>query len=102
MTTKINGGAVDGYAALTRAPAAGTSRGAAAATSTAATTPSDSVSLTRDAMLLQQTADAVAASDGFDAARVAKVSAELQSGTYKVDPQAIAAKMMKNEWELYG
>ncbi|NKF21748.1 flagellar biosynthesis anti-sigma factor FlgM [Solimonas marina] len=103
MTNKITGGPVDSYAALTRTPATNAARsGNTGNAGGAASARTDSVSLTSDAMLLQQTADAVSASDGFDAARVAQVSAELSSGTYKVDPQAIAAKMMKSEWELYG
>jgi negative regulator of flagellin synthesis FlgM len=100
MTSKINSGAVDGYAALTRPAPAGSRTPARTASSAA--TATDSVSLTRDSLLLQQAADAVSASSGFDTARVASVSAELHNGTYRVDPQAIAAKMMKTEWELYG
>lgn len=102
MTTKINGGTVDSYASLTRtsAPVAGKADGKLA--STGAAPAGDSLSLTADAQLLQQTASAASAASGVDPARVAGVSAELANGSYRIDPQAIAARMMKSEWELYG
>lgn len=103
MTTKINGGQIDSYASLTRpsATAAGKADGKPARIDSPAAR-GDSLSLTRDAQLLQLTANAANESSGIDPARVATVSAELANGTYKIDPQAIAARMMKSEWELYG
>lgn len=102
MTTKINGGTVDSYAPLARAPAPASGKAGGKAATTAAAPAGDSVRLTRDAVLLQQTANAANEASGIDPARVARVSAELASGSYKIDPQAIAARMMKSEWELYG
>src|SRR3546814_18506166 len=52
----------------------------------------DSLSLTRDAQLLQLGASAANESSGIDTARVATVSAELANGSYKIDPQAIDRK----------
>lgn len=102
MTTKINGGQIDNYASLTRtsATAAGKTGGKQAPVVT--TARGDSLSLTTDAQLLQLTANAANEASGIDPARVASVSAELANGSYKVDPQAIAAKMMKSDWEIYG
>lgn len=101
MTTKINGGTVDSYAPLARAttPAAGKTDGKPARPAAAS---GDSLSLTSDALLMQQAANAAGDASGIDPARVAGVSAELASGNYRIDPQAIAARMMKSEWELYG
>lgn len=100
MTTKISGGPVDSYAALTRRPAA---PAAAGGTPTAAATAAvDPIRLTSDALLLQQATGLAAASSNIDSARVARVSAELRDGSYRVDPQAIAARMMNSEWKMYG
>lgn len=101
MTTKISGGPVDSYAAPTRRPAA---PAAAGGTPTAAATAAvDPIRrLTSDALLLQQATGLAAASSNIDSARVARVSAELRDGSYRVDPQAIAARMMKSEWKMYG
>lgn len=103
MTTKINGGQIDSYASLTRTSAApaGKSDGKPARIETP-TSRGDSLSLTRDAQLLQLAANAANESSGIDPVRVATVSAELANGSYKIDSQAIAARMMKSEWELYG
>lgn len=103
MTTKINGGPIDSYAPLARpsAASAGKTDGKPVQINTSASR-GDSLSLTADAQLLQLAASAANESSGIDSTRVASVSAELANGTYKVDPQAIAAKMMKSEWEIYG
>jgi negative regulator of flagellin synthesis FlgM len=101
MTTKINGGAVDSHAPVTRTvmPIASRSDGKPARPAAAT---GDSLSLTPDALLMQQAANAAGDASGIDAGRVASVSAELANGSYRIDPQAIAARMMKSEWELYG
>ncbi|HEY9545298.1 MAG TPA: flagellar biosynthesis anti-sigma factor FlgM [Solimonas sp.] len=103
MTSKINGGQIDSYAPLARPSAtpAGKSGGVPAHTDVP-TSRGDSLSLTRDAQLLQLGASAANESSGIDTARVATVSAELANGSYKIDPQAIAARMIRSEWELYG
>lgn len=85
--------------------------GRSAATSSATAAPSgsagapmaargDAVSLTEDARLLQQTAAAAAAAPDIDMDRVDSVRRELAEGRYQIDAEAIAAKLLKTEWEL--
>ena len=60
----------------------------------------DAVSLTEDARLLQQAAAAAAAAPDIDMDRVDSVRRELAEGRYQIDAEAIAAKLLKTEWEL--
>lgn len=44
--------------------------------------------------------DRMAADSGIDAARVARIAGEIQSGSYRIDPHRIAAKMIDSELAL--
>lgn len=61
---------------------------------------SDSLKLTDDAVLLQQVERAVAEAPAVDGRRVAEVRQALAEGSYRVDPQTVAAKLARMEWEL--
>ncbi|WP_051362405.1 flagellar basal body P-ring formation chaperone FlgA [Solimonas soli] len=101
MTSKIDGNPVAPAYVPPSRPATPASGGGSPASG--GTAPrGDSLSLTDDALLLQQTAAAASAASGFDQAKVDAVSRELASGSYKIDPQAIAARLVKTEAEIYG
>lgn len=66
----------------------------------AAVAGSDSVKLTGDAVLLQQLEKAAAEAPVVDERRVAEVRQALADGSYRVDPQTVAAKLARMEWEF--
>ncbi|MGH8443878.1 MAG: flagellar biosynthesis anti-sigma factor FlgM [Solimonas sp.] len=104
MTTKINGGSVDSYAPLAHSQAAPAARAGGTPTA-AAVSPvpqQDSLSLTDDALLLQQTAAAASAASGVDQGRIDAISRQIGDGSYRADAQTIAARLMKSETEIYG
>lgn len=61
---------------------------------------SDSVKLTDDAVLLQELERAVNEAPVVDSRRVAETRRALAEGSYRVDPQTVAAKLARMEWEL--
>lgn len=76
------------------------SSGAAGSSAPAAAASGDSLKLTGDAVLLQKLERAVAEAPDFDGGRVAELRLALSQGSYKVDPEAIAARLVRMEWEL--
>lgn len=60
----------------------------------------DSVKLTPDAVQLHQLESNIAQIPVADHQRVAKVRQAIESGTYQVDTQKIAAKLARMEWDL--
>lgn len=62
----------------------------------------DSVQLSGDAAGLVSIQKALATAPSTDLARVAAVRAQLDNGTYRIDPQAIAARLAQLERELGG
>lgn len=62
----------------------------------------DSVTLTDGARQLQKLAEAVAATPVVDDARVAAVKNSVEQGTYKVDAQRVADKLLQANRELPG
>ena len=66
-----------------------------AAASTAQT--ADHVTLTDSARSLQKIEEAVAKTPVVNAAKVAAVKQAISSGTYKIDPAQVAAKLLKYE-----
>ncbi|SEQ19279.1 anti-sigma-28 factor, FlgM family [Solimonas aquatica] len=103
MSDKIQPGGVNRYG-----PVAGSSRSSSvsadktgsASSSGAAGKRGDSVSLTGEASLLQEAHAAASGASGVNSALVSEVKQQLRDGTYKSDPQMIASKMLKTEWEL--
>lgn len=74
---------------------------AAAVTSTAPAPPVDRVSLTGDAVRMQQLDKAVAQAPKVDAARVANAKAAIAGGRYQVDARSVAAKLSRFEWDMH-
>lgn len=73
----------------------------AAAAPAAAADSSAQVALSSAATaLLQGTSSTTAANADFNAEKVAQVSAAIESGTFKPNPQAIADKLIANAQEL--
>ena len=72
----------------------------AAVASTAPAAPVDRVSLTGDAVRMQQLDKAVVQAPKVDAARVAGIKAALAGGRYQVDAKNVAAKLSRFEWEM--
>lgn len=104
MTSKINGSPMDAYAALARpatSSAAASGRSGASAP-VAAPGAADSVQLTDQALLLQDASALAHQASGIDQGKVETVSRALRDGSYRIDPQAIAAKMLQSEREIYG
>lgn len=103
MPDKIRPGGLDRYA-----PLSGTSRTRAGSTQASASTTAspraagDSLNLTGDAALLQSAHAAARSASGVDSARVSEVRQQLRDGRYSIDPQMIASKLLKTEWELAG
>ena len=81
-------------------PAAAGASGAPAKVAPA--TGSDTVQLTGDARQLQELEKTIAAIPQVDPARVQRVRDALNNGSYKIDPQAIAGKLARIEWEFQG
>lgn len=98
MTTKIEGT----WPGMPRPSAAGTaSAGAGPRTSERGRVGGgDSVQLSGEAAGLASLQRKMAESPGYDAAKVAAVRAALDSGSYRVDPQEIAARLTQLERAL--
>lgn len=60
----------------------------------------DSLRLTGEATSLQTIQRELSSASAIDGARVESISAALQAGTYKVDAEAIADRMLDMEREL--
>ena len=75
---------------------AGQAQAAAAGPAAAAADPSATVALSSTASTLLSGG----ASAEFDADKVARISAQLAAGTFKVNPEAIADKLIANAQEL--
>ena len=101
MTHKIDSGApprpLEAVAA-TGAQRAGAARGQPVAAAPAA----DSLRLTGEAAGLQALERELAAPAGIDLARVAAIRAALEDGSYRIDPQEIANRLLALERELGG
>jgi negative regulator of flagellin synthesis FlgM len=72
----------------------------AALRKSAAPAAGDTVELTRSARLMSQLEEAVASAPVVDAARVKSVKDALAAGTYVVDADAVAERMMQAEREI--
>jgi len=104
MTTKITSASSSAIGSLS-APKAGAVRptpgGSASASGPAA---ADKVSLTGDAVRMQQLEKSLSESpdNQVDLNRVAAAKAAIANGTYKVDSKAVAAKLSRMESALAG
>lgn len=87
-------------AAATAKSAVAGSTEAGAGTKAAPVAAADTVRLTGDAHHLQQLEKTIAAIPLVDHARVQRVRDALRDGSYQINPQAIAAKLLRTEWDL--
>jgi negative regulator of flagellin synthesis FlgM len=62
--------------------------------------PADTITLSHSANQLQKLADAVAAAPVVDAGRVATVKSAIEQGTYQVDSQRVATKLLAAQKDL--
>jgi len=62
----------------------------------------DSLRLTGEATNLQAIERELSTAPAIDAQRVAAVRESLQSGTYKINPDAIASRMLELDQQLHG
>ena len=68
--------------------------------SSAPAAPVDKVSLTGDAVRMQQLDKAVNEAPQVDSARVTSIKSAVSSGRYQVDAGKVAAKLTRFEWDL--
>lgn len=100
MTNKIDslGTVAVGIGATGKAAA---DRPSTAAVSGSAPAPAvDRVSLTGDAVRMQQLEKAAAQAPKVDMARVASTKAAIAGGRYQVDARSVASKLARFEWEM--
>lgn len=103
MTNRINGydnsrSIASSKGAANSAPTADKVQSDAAAP--AAASSADQVTLTGSARTLQKLSEAVASAPVVDTAKVAKVKEALQNGTYKINTQSVADKLLQSESAL--
>lgn len=71
-----------------------------AVSSGAPAAPVDKVSLTGNALRLQQLAKSAADGPEVDAKKVSSTRSAIASGSYRVNSRSIAAKLARMDWEL--
>jgi negative regulator of flagellin synthesis FlgM len=64
--------------------------------------PVDKVSLTGNAVRLQQLSQAASEAPVVDTKKVNATRSAIASGTYRVDSKSVAAKLSRMDWELGG
>ena len=100
MSHKIDGGISPASHVRTVAVSGKTtSSGASAARAVEA---ADSLRLTGEASSLQAIQRELSAAPAVDAARVAQVRQSLEDGSYRINPQAIAQRMIAMEQQIGG
>lgn len=100
MTTKIEGGLP---AKPVEAPVVSESlnrAGGARAPGTTATPPVDSLRLTGEAVGLKAMAKDLATPAKLDMARIKEIRSAIDSGSYQINPQEIASRLLALEREL--
>lgn len=102
MTSKIDS-VSPSLVSLAGAAKAGADKaaGGAVASGTPAA-PVDKVSLTGDAVRLQQLSQAASDGPSVDTRKVNATRSAIASGTYRVDARSVAAKLSRMDWELGG
>ena len=100
MTSKIDSLGTVAIGLASGAKAASEKPATAAIASAQPAPPVDKVSLTGDAVRMQQMDKSMAAVPQVDSARVATVKAAIASGRYQVDARTVAAKLSRFEWEM--
>ncbi|MBL6751984.1 MAG: flagellar biosynthesis anti-sigma factor FlgM [Nevskia sp.] len=104
MTAKIDSSAASTVNTAGAVRPAADAAATAGIASVAAPAAVDRVSLTGDALRMQQLEKAIAASAGTEVndARVAQIRSAIAAGTYRVDAKRVAASLARMEWDLGG
>ncbi|MGE8280481.1 MAG: flagellar biosynthesis anti-sigma factor FlgM [Stenotrophomonas sp.] len=100
MSQKIDGGIA--AATQLRSVAINTKVAAAGEAKSQAVAPADSVRLTGEATQLQAVQRELSGAPAIDPARVQAVREALENGSYKIDPDAIASRMLDMDQQLRG
>lgn len=99
MNTKIDG-LQSPVSRGTNAPAPSPAAGAGAAKGAPATGSDDSVQLSGDAVDIVALAKSLGGAPAFDSAKVQAVRTALETGTYRIDAQEIARRLVQLERQL--
>lgn len=104
MTSKIDslGAAPIGAAAAPKVSGDKAATNVASAAPPAPAAPVDKLSLTGDAVRLQQLDKAASKEPVVDSRRVVAAKDAIAGGRYRVDAQAVAGKLSRLEWEMGG
>ncbi len=100
MSQKIDGGVA--AAAQLRNVAINTKVAPAGESKTQAVTSADSVRLTGEATQLQAVQRELSTAPAIDPARVQAVREALENGSYRINPDAIASRMLDLDQQLQG
>lgn len=100
MTSKIDSMSTVAIGLASGAKSVSDRAATASVASTQPAPPVDKVSLTGDAVRMQQLDKSMAAVPHVDSGRVASVKAAIATGRYQVDARAVAAKLSRSEWEM--
>ncbi|WP_293717052.1 MULTISPECIES: flagellar biosynthesis anti-sigma factor FlgM [unclassified Stenotrophomonas] len=100
MSQKIDGGIA--AATQLRSVAINTKVAAAGEAKAQAVASADSVRLTGEATQLQAVQRELSAAPAIDPARVQAVREALENGSYKINPDAIASRMLDLDQQLQG
>jgi len=106
MPTKVNGAGsgtttpVDGAGGARRVQDSAASEGAAPSSVSAANS-APSVSITDSARQLSTLEQAVSASPVVNGSKVAKIGQAIDDGSYRIDPEQVADKLLQMEQSLY-
>jgi negative regulator of flagellin synthesis FlgM len=100
MTTKIDSLGTVAVSLGSTGKATGERSAATGVASTAPAAPADKVSLTGEAVRMQQLDQAVNDGPQVDSKRVAAVKSALANGSYQVNAQTVAAKLSRFEWDM--
>jgi negative regulator of flagellin synthesis FlgM len=98
MNGKIDGigGGVGGSLRVDAQPRRASSAGAPVE----AASPSTGLRLSNDSVELRAARELASAEPGFDAAKVEQLRAQVEAGSYTINPQAVAARLMSIEGSL--
>ncbi len=103
MTQKIDGNLPAGSALRTSSVGSRVSQaGEDRSNPVSATAPTDSVSLTGEATGLQNLQRQLSSASAVDDSRVESVRSALQSGSYQINPDVIANRMVSMDQQLAG
>ena len=68
----------------------------------ASNAPAETVKLSAEAQTLQKLEETVAQLPDVDTDRVAQIKQAIEDGSYKTDPERVAAKLLQFEEQLFG